>query len=1052
MSQLPMGTVTLLFIDIEGSTRLLQQLGERYAEMLAECRQLLRAVFHRWHGHEVDTQGDAFFVAFARASDAVSAAVEMQRTLATHVWPNGVTVRMRIGLHTGEPQLSSEGYVGLDVHHAARIMIAGHGGQVLLSAATQELVKRDLPEGVSLRDLGEYRLKDLQHPSRLFQVVMADLQADFPPLKTLDSHPNNLPIQPTTLIGREKEMTAVERLLHREDVRLVTLTGLGGIGKTRLGLQVAAELSDHFPDGVYFVNLAPISDPAFVVSLIAQALEVKEISGQPLLDLLKASLREKQLLLLLDNFEQVVSAAVQVADLLAMCPKLKIMVTSRMALRVQAEHEFAVPPLALPDPNHVHDLVSLSQYEAVALFIARAQAVKPDFQVTNASAPTIAHICVRLEGLPLAIELAAARVKLLSPQALLARLDQRLAVLTSGARDAPTRQQTLRGTIKWSYDLLDAGEQRLFRHLSVFVGGCTFQAIEALSLQFEVEDTILPALNVVASLIDKNLLKQTISEDEEPRFTMLETIREFGLEALSENNELEATRSMHASYYLALAQEAEMQLAGSNQIEWLDRLEREHDNLRAVMEWSLGSELDEKNEQRSELGVRLGGVLHQFWIIHAHLNEGKTYLMRILEGSPNATSALRAKLLIAAADLALVMDDRQLGEPLADEALQLCEVVGDQEGIAFSKYLLGFFAIWKGEYTLARTQLEEGIALLRKLNRKERLGWSVYALGYLNTVQGDYLQSRACYEEALTLFRSIGNKEGIAAMLFMLARIHFYFLGDAVTALSLLNEVRTQMEALGEKWGVAYSFNLAAEIALYQGDFATAHSQAEAALVLNQELGQRAGIAKSLSLIAQVEARQKNFSAAQSLYEQILTLAEDMDDRLAIPTYLEQLAEVVATQGEVADASRLWGAAEFLRETIGSPMQPVYRTSHERAITAARTLLSEQAFAAAWAEGGNMTLEQALVTARQVAVSIPAYSQYTTTAATKPSRSYPAGLTIREVEVLRLVAQGMTNEQVAEQLVVSPRTVSTHLTSIYNKLGVNSRSAATRFAVEHQLI
>jgi predicted ATPase/class 3 adenylate cyclase len=526
MNHLPQGTVTFLFTDIEESTHLQQQLGDRYAGVLAELRQLLHAVFRVWNGHEVDTQGDAFFVAFARATDAVWAAVEIQRILAAHVWPHGVMVRVRIGLHTGEPSLGPEGYVGLDVARGARMMSAGHGGQILLSQTTRDLVEQHLPDDVSLQDLGAHRLKDLQHKSHLFQLVIADIPSAFPPLKTLDSHPNNLPIQPTALIGREKEVATVERRLRREGVRLVTLTGPAGIGKTRLGLQVAAELADRFPDGVYFVNLAPTSDSEFVVPTIAETLAIKEIAGHSLLDLLKAWLREKQLLLLLDNFEQVVGAAGQVAALLATCPKLKMIVTSRMVLRVQAEHEFAVPPLALPDPRSVPDLGTLSQYEAVALFLQRAQAVKPEFQVTNASAPAIAEICIRLDGLPLAIELAAARIKLLPPQALLARLGQRLDVLTGGARDAPARQQTLRDTIAWSYQLLDAVEQRLFQRLSVFAGGCTLQAVEAIGAVFG--DTAGQVFERVASLIDKSMLQQTEEQGEEPRLLMLETIRAYG--------------------------------------------------------------------------------------------------------------------------------------------------------------------------------------------------------------------------------------------------------------------------------------------------------------------------------------------------------------------------------------------------------------------------------------------------------------------------------------------------------------------------------------------
>src|SRR5437588_5197968 len=434
MSELPTGTVTLFFSDIEGSTRLVQQLGERYAEVLAECRHLLRQQFVQYHGREVDTQGDAFFVAFARASDAVGAAAAIQRVLAERAWPQGISVRVRIGLHTGEPKLTADGYSGLDVHHAARIMSAGHGGQILLSPTTRQLVEQHLPTGAYLQDLGEHRLKDLQRPSHLFQLSLKDLPADFPPLKTLDTHPNNLPIQPTPFIGREKEVAAVTRLLQRPDVRLVTLSGPGGVGKTRLGLHVAAELSDDFADGVFVVALAPLNDPTQVIPAIAQTLAISEASDRPLFTLLIAFLKEKQLLLLLDNFEQVGDAAAMLAELLAACPQLKIVVTSRRGLHVRAEPEFVVPPLSVPTLKQLPDLKTLSHYEAVALFIERAQATKPDFCGTNANAPAVAAICAHLDGLPLAIELAAARIKHFSPHTLLARLEQGLSVLSGGAR------------------------------------------------------------------------------------------------------------------------------------------------------------------------------------------------------------------------------------------------------------------------------------------------------------------------------------------------------------------------------------------------------------------------------------------------------------------------------------------------------------------------------------------------------------------------------------------------------------------------------------------
>src|SRR5579859_6835306 len=379
MRNLPTGTITLLFTDIEGSTHLLQQLGDDYAEVLTQCRRLLRIAFQMYLGNEVDTQGDAFFIAFTRATDAVGAAVAAQRSLASYPWPQGVVVRVRIGMHTGEPQLSSEGYVGMHVHHAARIMGAAHGGQVLLSQTTRDLVEYDLQECVSMRDLGEHRLKDIERPDRLFQLVIEDLPSDFPPLKT-SYHLHNLPAQPTSFIGREQEVAAVCSLLRQEDVRLLTLTGTAGVGKTRLSLQVAENFVVYFPEGVFFVPLASVSNAALVVPTIAQVLDVDESRDQLLFDRLKATLQQKQLLLVLDNLEQVLEASLDVANLLAACPKLKILVTSRAVLHVRAEHEFYVPPLTLPDPVHLPNLEAFSRYAAVALFVQRAQAARPDFK------------------------------------------------------------------------------------------------------------------------------------------------------------------------------------------------------------------------------------------------------------------------------------------------------------------------------------------------------------------------------------------------------------------------------------------------------------------------------------------------------------------------------------------------------------------------------------------------------------------------------------------------------------------------------------------------
>jgi predicted ATPase/class 3 adenylate cyclase/DNA-binding CsgD family transcriptional regulator len=1041
MGELPKGTVTLLFTDIEGSTRLLQQVGERYTDVLTECRQLLRTVFHQWNGHEVDTQGDAFLVAFARASDALAAAVDAQRSLASQVWLEGIAVRVRMGLHTGEPHLATEGYVGLDVHRAARIMHAGHGGQILLSQTTRELVEHELPEGASLRDLGAHRLKDLEHPSHLYQLVIGGLPADFPPLKTLDTYAHNLPIQLTPIIGREQEITAVGHLLKRQEVRLLTLTGPGGTGKTRLGLQVAAELSEVFSDGVFFVNLAPLSDPELVVPTIAQVLGLKEAAGQPLLDLVSAWLREKELLLLLDNFEQVVVAAFEVSALLARCPQLNVLVTSRAVLHLSGEHEFPVPPLSMPDPNHLPDLETLSQYESVALFIARAQAVKPDFQVTNANAPAVAEICVRLDGLPLAIELAAARIKILPPQALLARLDQRFTLLTSGARDVPARQQTLRNTIAWSYELLDANEQWLFRRLSVFVGGATLEAIAALYTTLGNEPGLV--LDDIALLIDKSLLQQSEQEAEEPRFVMLETIREYGREALTAHGEVEATRQAHAVSYLALAEAAELEWEGPQESVWFVRLEREHDNLRAVMKWLL-------ERREAEMSLRLGAALWWFWQERNAYHEGWIFLEQALEGSEEVASPVRAKALLAAGNMAGYAGHSEQGEVLCQESLALFRAIGDAKGMGIALFNLAMVAEWSCDFAAARSRYEESMVLSREVGNTNLVAWALDGLAQVAIFQGEFARARLLLKESLALFGELGYHTGIAHSLFWSARALFSQ-GDLAGARAVTEESLALFREIGTKTAEAYVVPLLGEITFYQGDTTTARLLFEKTCAFYREVGNKEQIAGTLSQLAKVIAAQGDLAEARAFYEESLNRGKEVNSNefiMDVTPALEGLAAVVAAQGDPTWAARLWATAEAQRETYSLPLEPIYRADYEQAVAAARTQLGEQSFAAAWAEGRSMTPEQTL--AVRGAVTVPVQPQATRSVKSLPT--YPDGLTAREVEVLRLVAQGLSNAEIAERLIISLLTVKAHMRSLYNKLGISSRSAATRYAIEHHLM
>ena len=954
MRDLPTGTITLLFTDIEGSTHLLQQLGARYAELLTACRQLLRTAFHTYGGHEVDTQGDALFAVFPRASDALCAAGAAQRALATYAWPEAAVVRVRMGLHTGAPARLAEGYVGLDLHYAARIMSAAYGGQVLLSQTTRDLVAHDVPAGVRLHDLGEHRLKDFDHPVHLYQGVFADLPTNFMPPKTLGSRQGSLPVLPTALIGREQEVTTLVQRLRREEVRLVTLTGPGGTGKTCLGIQVASELRELFAGGVWFVSLAPIKEAVLVMPTIAQALGIRDGGGPALFARLAAVLQPQPVLLFLDNFEQVVGAASQVADLLMACPQLKVLVTSREVLHVRAEHEFVVPPLALPDPAHLPALAALASLPSVALFLQRAQAVKPEFELTMTNASAVVEICVQLDGLPLAIELAAARMKLLSPPALLARLGQRLAMLTSGSRDVPPRQQTLRNTIAWSYHLLDAWEQRLFRWLSVFVGGWTLQAAEAVCARADIGGGHV--FEGIASLVDKSLLQRlehTGEDGEGSSLRMLETIREYGQEALIAHGEGATARQAHADYFCRVAEEAESALQGPQLVPWLEQLEREHDNLRAALRWACDSE-------QTAMALRLGTALERFWVIRGHRTEGLAFLEQALASSAEVATEVRAKALLAAARLAFVQSNYTRGAVLAQESLALFRGLGDRGGIALSLDRLGMAAWRRGDFAAARVLMEEALALFRARDDQSRVAWSLWTLGLLNTKQGEYTRACALFEDSVTLFKQLGHKRGLAAALTQWAGTLFLSQAEPMLFDPLLQEGVSLQQEVGDQEGMAVSSLLLGWIALTQGDLAAAHTRGEEGLMLYRKMEHREGIAEALVLLAKVEIARGDHACARVLYDESLTLARDIGDQELIASGLTGLARVVAMQGEPAWAVRLWGSAEALREALGAPLPPLERADYDQAVAAVRDHLGENAFVAAWAQGRRMTAEQVL--------------------------------------------------------------------------------------------
>lgn len=605
---LPTGTLTLLFTDIAGSTRLLQHLGERYAEVLTLHRDLLRSACRAHGGQEVDTQGDACFYVFASARQAVAAAVAGQRALASHPWPAGGEVRVRMGLHTGEPQRTAEGFVGLDVHRAARIAAAGHGGQVLLSAATADLVRAALPDGVALRELGQYRLKDLPAPEELLQLVITDLPSAFPPPRAQPVQRHNLPASLTSFVGREHELTEVRELLRH--TRLLTLTGTGGVGKTRLALEAARTVTDEYPDGVWLVELAALTDPVVVPQAVATVLGVREQPGQAVADALGDGLGTRRMLLVLDNCEHLVDACAALVDMvLRAAPKVHVLATSREALRVVAETVYRVPSLGLPTEQWVPSPDRLTAYEAVLLFVERARAACPGFGVTDENSRAVLDVCQRLDGIPLALELAAARLRHLAVEQLAARLHDRFRLLTAGSRTALPRQQTLRATLEWSFDLLTEEERVLFRRLAVFAGGFSLAAAEAICAGEGIAEE--QVLDLVAGLVDQSLVL-TEEQHGDVRYRLLETVRQYGQEQLDAAGETTALRRRYRDWYVALAEQACQGLRERHPAIWLQTIEREQDNLRALLQTSTTA------TNAAEARRSLWEVLWRYWELRGH--------------------------------------------------------------------------------------------------------------------------------------------------------------------------------------------------------------------------------------------------------------------------------------------------------------------------------------------------------------------------------------------------------------------------------------------------
>ena len=801
MPALPVGNVTFLLTDIEGSTRLVHELGPRFGDVLGAHHAILRRAIETNRGVEVSTEGDAFFAVFQSAVDALGASVAAQRDLAAAEWPEGRSVAVRMGIHTGEGVLGGDNYMGVDVHRAARISAAAHGGQVLISDATRGLVESRLPGDVRLRDLGRHRLKDLPEPEHLYQLVVDGLRDEFPALRTADVVPTNIVAPGTTLIGRNRELTELEGLLA--STRLLTLTGPGGTGKTRLATELGTRSTGNYRDGVFLVELETFVERLPAAGEIGQAVGARLPGERDPEDNLAEHLADRALLLVLDNLEQLSDAGPLVARLLGAAPGLRVVATSRVPLHVSSEQEYPVPPLDVPAVDGGVTVEDLARVEAVALFVDCARRARPDFRLTEADAPAVAAICRRLDGLPLAIELAAARVKIFSPAALLSRLDHALPLLGSGSVDLPARQRTLRAAIEWSCALLGQAEQALFRQLTVFSGGWTVEAAdEVLAPERELGIDVLDGLT---ALVDHSLVRSLPDDGSgETRFDMLQLIREYGAERLAEAPEAELVHRRHAEWILRLAERSAIALDSDADPVWLDRMTREHDNLRAALRWAVASE-------ERELGLRLASAPWRFWQQRGHAREGREWFARLMPTAPDSRvdPAVVAAAHTAAGGLAYWLDDLGAAQVHYDTAYELDRSLGLSDRLGNDVYNLGFLSMFKGDLEGARRRFDESAELFSAAGQSRRLADTTLVRGAVEMRAGHLTEARKWTTEGRRLHLELGNRSRATDGAMVLS---FIYLGldDLDTAQTWIETAMAETTEAGylARWPLIYEVGI----------------------------------------------------------------------------------------------------------------------------------------------------------------------------------------------------------------------------------------------------
>lgn len=923
---LPVGTVTFLFTDIEGSTQLWEKHPEAMRSLLANHDAILKEAVEANHGHIIKTTGDGIHAAFEHAIDAVHSAVEAQRGLQTsevsplrgQVKSSEVSIHVRMGIHTGEAEFRDNDYYGQTLNRAVRVMSAGNGGQVLVSEVTAEIVRDELTANISLRDMGEHHLKGLLRPEHIYQIDAVGLEHDFPPLQSLPTKTNNLPPALTSFIGRERELAEVKQKL--QDARLLTLIGPGGTGKTRLSLQLATEVLSAFQDGVWLIELAPLADTGLVLQTIAGLFSLRQQVGMPLKDIVCDYLRAKNLLLILDNCEHLIEETAQITDqILHNSPNVKILASSREALGINGETVYRVPSLSLPDQAEVK-FEALMGYESVRLLVDRARAANPKFDLTDKNASSVAQICRRLDGIPLALELAAARVTVFSAEQIAARLDDRFKLLTGGSRTALPRQQTLRALIDWSYDILSDEECILLRRLSVFAGGWIFEAAEALCPDLDV-------LNLLTQLINKSLV--AVEENENgSRYRLLETVRQYARDKLLESGEAEQVRNVHLEYYVRFAEIAGPQMDGPEVLEWIPVIDAEHDNLRTAFEWGLDHDI--------EAALRVVGELAYFWFRHGHGAEGIQWANAALEKAdqlpqetdPNAQ--LRQKRVRA-------------------NALQA----------------LSFLAYSQGDNLNAFRAADQCILLARELNEKRLLAVALGFSGSSKLFMGELAEGEARIEEAVALTRAANERYGLGVAMGMLAQVAAMKKGDFTAAKTFEQEALALVGESGNQWMSIMMLFGTGRGAMFRGDYDIARERFLKCLPIFIEMGDVHRANMVHSELAHMDRYEGKYEKAEDEYRKTIRVWQKLGHRAAVAHQLESFAFIAKVREKMDRAVRLLGAAEILRERINIPMSPPERVEYEREMADLRTNMDGALFKSIWVEGRTMSMEQAVEFALQ---------------------------------------------------------------------------------------